>query len=192
MAGLNTDRPPEQAAERLRAFVDGYGGDAALRQELPIMLGRRTTAMFDLLREGAERQRQPWARIWTEDGPYWTEDGPYWRPPPTTSTHTRIYGGQRSADPVGRFLGRMRACDTTLSVICGRRCRINSYPLTEHVSASTNRPCEDGTKQVVRSRGDRSAALPEQLLPSGDMRARVAGSRDAIVGLDRDVPPVRR
>jgi hypothetical protein len=77
MAGLNADRPPERAAERLRAFVDGYGGDDALRQELPTMLGRRATAMVDLLREGAERRRQPWARIWTEDGPYWKATADY-------------------------------------------------------------------------------------------------------------------
>ena len=77
MAGLRADRPPEQASERLRAFVDGYGADDALRQELPTMLGRRASAMFDLLRLGAEHQRQPWARIWTEDGPYWRTTADY-------------------------------------------------------------------------------------------------------------------
>ena len=77
MAGLHADRPPELAAERLRAFIDGYGADRTLREELPTMLGRRARAMVDLLRDGAERHRQPWARIWTEDGPYWTSTADY-------------------------------------------------------------------------------------------------------------------
>jgi Ser/Thr protein kinase RdoA (MazF antagonist) len=71
MAGLNPWRPLEESAVRLRAFVDGYGLEEGVRPALAVMLGRRARAMYDLLREGAEQQRQPWARIWTEDGPYW-------------------------------------------------------------------------------------------------------------------------
>ncbi|MEV7225855.1 phosphotransferase [Polymorphospora sp. NPDC051019] len=71
MAGLRTDRPVPESAARLRAFVDGYGADDAVRAGLADLLGRRARAMYDLLRDGAERQVQPWARIWTEDGPYW-------------------------------------------------------------------------------------------------------------------------
>lgn len=71
MAGLRPDRPVPEAAARLRAFVDGYGLDDESRPRLADMLGRRARAMYDLLRDGALQQRQPWARIWTEDGPYW-------------------------------------------------------------------------------------------------------------------------
>jgi Ser/Thr protein kinase RdoA (MazF antagonist) len=77
MCGLRADRPVPESAARLRAFVDGYGVDGSTRHGLPVMLGRRARAMFDLLREGAEQQRQPWARIWTEDGPYWRATADY-------------------------------------------------------------------------------------------------------------------
>ncbi len=77
MAGLRADRPVAESAARLRAFVDGYGLDAPSRPALANMLGRRTRAMYDLLRDGARRQQQPWARIWTEDGPYWLATSDY-------------------------------------------------------------------------------------------------------------------
>jgi Ser/Thr protein kinase RdoA (MazF antagonist) len=77
MAGLNPGRAPHDAAGRLRAFVDGYGLDKASRPALATMLGRRARAMYELLRVGAQQQRQPWARIWTEDGPYWRATADY-------------------------------------------------------------------------------------------------------------------
>jgi Ser/Thr protein kinase RdoA (MazF antagonist) len=77
MAGLRADRPVAESGARLRAFVDGYGLDLAARSELAVMLGRRASAMGDLLREGAQQNRQPWARIWTEDGPYWLATAKY-------------------------------------------------------------------------------------------------------------------
>ncbi|WBB77890.1 phosphotransferase [Micromonospora sp. WMMD882] len=77
MAGLRADRPVAESAARLRAFVDGYGLDEADRPALATMLGRRARAMYDLLRDGHERQRQPWARIWREDGPYWLATAEY-------------------------------------------------------------------------------------------------------------------
>ncbi|MEV0397876.1 phosphotransferase enzyme family protein [Polymorphospora rubra] len=77
MAGLRADRPVPRSAARLRAFVDGYGADEGLRAQLPDLLGRRARAMYDLLRDGARRQIQPWARIWTEDGPYWLATAEY-------------------------------------------------------------------------------------------------------------------
>lgn len=77
MAGLNATRTPQVAARRLAAFVDGYGLDEADRPALAAMLGRRARAMYDLLRTGAERGTQPWARIFTEDGPYWRETADY-------------------------------------------------------------------------------------------------------------------
>ncbi|MEU7586683.1 phosphotransferase [Micromonospora sp. NPDC049230] len=77
MAGLRADRPVTESAARLRAFVDGYGLEPAARPALAGMLGRRARAMYDLLREGARQQRQPWARIWHEDGPYWKATAEY-------------------------------------------------------------------------------------------------------------------
>ena len=77
MAGLRADRAVAQSAARLRVFVDGYGLEPAAGSALAVMLGRRARAMYDLLREGARRQRQPWARIWTEDGPYWLATAEY-------------------------------------------------------------------------------------------------------------------
>lgn len=77
MAGLRADRPVAESAGRLRAFVDGYGLDEAGRAACAVMLGRRARAMVDLLREGARQRRQPWARIWTEDGPYWRATADY-------------------------------------------------------------------------------------------------------------------
>ncbi|MEU9832410.1 phosphotransferase [Streptosporangium sp. NPDC048047] len=71
MGGLGDRRPPEESAARLRALVDGYGLAGEARPALAAMLGRRARAMYDLLRDGARRGREPWARIWTEDGPYW-------------------------------------------------------------------------------------------------------------------------
>jgi len=77
MAGLRTERPVAESAARLRAFVDGYGLEPASGSALAQMLGRRARAMYDLLREGARQQRQPWAGIWTEDGPYWLATAEY-------------------------------------------------------------------------------------------------------------------
>jgi Ser/Thr protein kinase RdoA (MazF antagonist) len=77
MAGLRADRPVAESAARLRAFVDGYGLGPGARSELAVTLGRRARAMYDLLREGAEQDREPWARIWTEDGPYWLATAEY-------------------------------------------------------------------------------------------------------------------
>jgi thiamine kinase-like enzyme len=71
MTGLRADRPLDQSAQRLRLLVDGYGLDSAGRAELASMLGRRAWAMHYLLRDAAFQGRQPWARIWEEDGPYW-------------------------------------------------------------------------------------------------------------------------
>ncbi|MER7461249.1 phosphotransferase [Micromonospora sp. NPDC126480] len=77
MAGLRADRPVSESAARLRAIVDGYVLDEVSRSALAVMLGRRARAMYDLLREGHEQQRQPWARIWNEDGPYWLRTAEY-------------------------------------------------------------------------------------------------------------------
>jgi Ser/Thr protein kinase RdoA (MazF antagonist) len=77
MAGLRPDRAPHDSAARLRAFADGYGLDGPSRPALAAMLGRRARAMYDLLHDAAEQQRQPWARIFTQDGPYWLATADY-------------------------------------------------------------------------------------------------------------------
>ena len=77
MAGLRADRAVPESAARLRVFVDGYDLDGAGRVALAGLLGRRARAMYDLLCEGARQQRQPWARIWVEDGPYWLSTADY-------------------------------------------------------------------------------------------------------------------
>ncbi|MFF2660268.1 phosphotransferase enzyme family protein [Kitasatospora sp. NPDC058032] len=54
------------AAGRLRAFVDAYGLDEDERRLLVPLLGRRTRAMHDFLREQAGLGVQPWTRLWQE------------------------------------------------------------------------------------------------------------------------------
>jgi Ser/Thr protein kinase RdoA (MazF antagonist) len=68
---LEPGREPAGAAAGLRAIADGYDLDEAGRLRLADLLGRRARAMYDMLRRGAAQGRQPWARIWTSDGPYW-------------------------------------------------------------------------------------------------------------------------
>ncbi|GAA1601683.1 phosphotransferase [Catellatospora bangladeshensis] len=77
MAGMRPERDPADAAARLRAFTDGYGLDHAHGPALAAALARRARAMYDLLETGARENRQPWARIFTEDGPYWRDTAAY-------------------------------------------------------------------------------------------------------------------
>jgi Ser/Thr protein kinase RdoA (MazF antagonist) len=65
--------PVDDAARRLRAFVDGYGADAGLREALPTAMVRRTAAMYELLRSSAEAGAEPWATM------YRTGHGEHWR-----------------------------------------------------------------------------------------------------------------
>lgn len=58
-------------AANLKSIIDGYGLDDTARAELVTLLPTRTRAMYDLLRQGSGTNQQPWARIWTEDGPHW-------------------------------------------------------------------------------------------------------------------------
>jgi aminoglycoside phosphotransferase (APT) family kinase protein len=55
----------------LRALVDGYGLDDDARAQLVELLPRRAEAMVHLLRTEAAEGRDPWVRIWGEDGAYW-------------------------------------------------------------------------------------------------------------------------
>ncbi|MEU8001422.1 phosphotransferase [Catellatospora sp. NPDC049111] len=77
MAGMSPRRDPVESAARLRAYTDGYGLDLARGPELAGLLGRRARAMYHLLETGFREQRQPWARIFTEDGPYWRDTADY-------------------------------------------------------------------------------------------------------------------
>jgi hypothetical protein len=52
---------PAEAAARLRAFVDGYDADDALRAALPDAMAARAAAMRELLADAAVSGREPWA-----------------------------------------------------------------------------------------------------------------------------------
>ncbi|MDN4642821.1 hypothetical protein [Arthrobacter sp. PsM3] len=57
-------QPVEVAALRLRAVVDGYDADDALRKALPAAMAKRTAAMFNLLNSPNETGFQPWADMY--------------------------------------------------------------------------------------------------------------------------------
>ncbi|MFI2608890.1 phosphotransferase [Kitasatospora sp. NPDC018619] len=67
-----------RAAARLRVFVDAYGLDEGERRSLVPLLGPRTRAMHDFLRDRAGRGEQPWAGLWAEGhGEVWRTDAEY-------------------------------------------------------------------------------------------------------------------
>jgi Ser/Thr protein kinase RdoA (MazF antagonist) len=69
---FNGDRDPAAHAVRLSAIADGYGLDGRQRADLPPLIGARTRAMFDLLRNSARTGQQPWARLHADGhGDYW-------------------------------------------------------------------------------------------------------------------------
>lgn len=69
--GMRPEQPVPESAARLRSFVDAYGLEPALRPALAGLLGVNARAMYDLLATAARDGRQPWARIYTEDGGFW-------------------------------------------------------------------------------------------------------------------------
>lgn len=72
--GLLIDgQPVDEAALRLRAVIDGYGADDALRKALPEAMAKRTAAMYDLLKSSNETGFQPWADM------YLSGHGDHWR-----------------------------------------------------------------------------------------------------------------
>jgi Ser/Thr protein kinase RdoA (MazF antagonist) len=71
--GMAPGQPVPESAARLRSFVDAYGLEPALRPALAGLLGVNAGAMYDLLATAARDGRQPWARIFTEDGPFWRD-----------------------------------------------------------------------------------------------------------------------
>lgn len=71
-------RQRADAGDRLRIFADAYGLDEAERRRLVPLLGRRTRAMHDFLREQAALGTQPWATLWAEGhGEVWRSDAAY-------------------------------------------------------------------------------------------------------------------
>ncbi|GLJ60105.1 trifolitoxin immunity domain-containing protein [Microbacterium barkeri] len=65
-------QPPLEAAACLRAFVDGYGADADLRDALPQAMAARAAAMHRLLAEAHADGREPWATMHVEGhGRHW-------------------------------------------------------------------------------------------------------------------------
>lgn len=66
------DRSPTDSAQRLRAFVDGYGAGQELRAALPSTMAARARAMHDLLRDGHATGREPWGTMYVEGhGDHW-------------------------------------------------------------------------------------------------------------------------
>ncbi|MHA7306232.1 phosphotransferase [Arthrobacter sp. TMN-49] len=71
-------QPVEAAAARLRAVIDGYGADLALRVALPDAMAKRTFAMFELLRSSSESGFQPWADMYVNGhGEHWRAAAEY-------------------------------------------------------------------------------------------------------------------
>ncbi|WSQ06953.1 aminoglycoside phosphotransferase family protein [Streptomyces sp. NBC_01231] len=66
------------ADDRLRTFADAYGLEETQRRDLVPLLGRRTLAMHDFLRDQSAQGNQPWARLWAEGhGDAWRSDAEY-------------------------------------------------------------------------------------------------------------------
>lgn len=81
---LSEGEPVASAAVRLRAFVDGYGADASLREALPTTMAKRTEAMFELLRSSNDTGLQPLADMYTSGhGEFWRQATEY-----VTRNHT--------------------------------------------------------------------------------------------------------
>jgi tRNA A-37 threonylcarbamoyl transferase component Bud32 len=71
-------QPVESATRRLRALVDGYGADLALREALPAAMAKRAAAMFELLRSSNESGFQPWAEMYVNGhGEHWRAAAEY-------------------------------------------------------------------------------------------------------------------
>jgi hypothetical protein len=71
-------QPVENAALRLRAVVDGYEADGALRKALPAVMAKRTAAMFNLLESSNQTGFQPWADMCVNGhGEHWRAAAQY-------------------------------------------------------------------------------------------------------------------
>lgn len=70
--GMADGGDPAADAIRLRAFVDGYGADESIRQELADAIVERTQSMYSVLVDAKRTGREPWATLHDEgQGDYW-------------------------------------------------------------------------------------------------------------------------
>ncbi|UWX95968.1 phosphotransferase [Arthrobacter zhaoxinii] len=68
----NTKQEPKDAAQNLKAFVDGYGADESLRKQLPEAMHQRAAAMYQLLKSSHDSGREPWGSMYVEGhGDHW-------------------------------------------------------------------------------------------------------------------------
>lgn len=66
--------PPQEAARRLSALVEGYRADDALRGALPATMTRRARAMHDLLKSAHDSGREPWGSMYADGhGQHWKD-----------------------------------------------------------------------------------------------------------------------
>ncbi|WP_163541844.1 phosphotransferase [Occultella kanbiaonis] len=91
----DTTQAPAEAARRLGALIDGYAADEALRRHLPVVMARRTAAMYDLLETSHRSGLQPWGSMFSSGhGDHWREVNRYvsrhrevWAAALTTTSH---------------------------------------------------------------------------------------------------------
>ncbi len=69
---LFPDADVRASADLLAAFIDGYGADRALREQLPGLMVERARAMYDLLRTSHAKGLEPWASMFIgHHGEHW-------------------------------------------------------------------------------------------------------------------------
>lgn len=74
----DTSKPSREAGEQLAAFVDGYGADDDLRAELPAVMHRRASAMYELLKGSYDAGVEPWGTMFLEGhGDHWRTAAEY-------------------------------------------------------------------------------------------------------------------
>jgi Ser/Thr protein kinase RdoA (MazF antagonist) len=73
----DTGPSPEEAAQNLAAFINGYGADQYLRDQLPAAMHQRAAAMYQLLESSHRSGLEPWSSM------YVSGHGDHWR----TATH---------------------------------------------------------------------------------------------------------
>lgn len=68
----DTRQAPEEAAQNLAAFVDGYAADPGLQADLPAAMHRRAAAMYNLLSSSHETGQEPWGMMFASGhGDHW-------------------------------------------------------------------------------------------------------------------------
>lgn len=68
----DTGQQPQDAAQRLSRFVDGYDAEECLRAALPAAMHRRASAMHELLKDSYETGVEPWGTMFKEGhGAHW-------------------------------------------------------------------------------------------------------------------------